>query len=119
MTENNYTPPNIEKIEEPNNSGLLASRWDRLGASLLDCIISACIILPLIYFTVGLDQVFQSIKLSLVANLCLGVLGVIVFALLHGKLLISNGQTIGKKIVGIKIVDLNGNLPTLKEHLLK
>ncbi len=40
------------------------------------------------------------------------------FIVINGKLLICNGQTIGKKALGIKIVDTNGNLPE-KQHLIK
>ena len=119
MTEKNYTPQSTEATETPNETGVLASRWDRLFASILDAIIYCIFIMPIMYFTGGFDGMAQGIQPSLGYNLAIGVVGIIAFIILNGKLLISSGQTIGKKAIGIKIVDLNGNLPTLNDHLLK
>ncbi len=119
MTENNETPQNTEVTKTPNETGVLASRWDRFFASLLDGIIYCIIVIPVMYFTGGFDGISQGIQPSLGYNLVISVVGIITFIILNGKLLISSGQTIGKKAIGIKIVDLNGNLPTLNDHLLK
>jgi uncharacterized RDD family membrane protein YckC len=119
MTENNYTPQSTEATETANDTGVLASRWDRLWASLLDGIIYFIVIMPVMYFTGAFDGIAQGVQPSLGYNLAIGVVGIIAFIILNGKLLVSSGQTIGKRAIGIKIVDLNGNLPTLNDHLLK
>lgn len=119
MTENNYIPQDSGRSESADDIHLLASRWDRLWAALIDGITMMCIIVPLMYFTGGIDDIANDIEPSMTYNLFMSAMSIIIFIILHGKLLVNNGQTIGKKILGIKIVDLNGNLPTVKEHLLK
>jgi uncharacterized RDD family membrane protein YckC len=42
-----------------------------------------------------------------------------VFVLINGKLLTSNGQTVGKKLMGIKIATLSGGVLPLKDVLLR
>jgi uncharacterized RDD family membrane protein YckC len=44
-------------------------------------------------------------------------LGFVFFVLVHGYFLKKNGQTIGKKMVGIRIADLEGNVPSLGKVL--
>jgi uncharacterized RDD family membrane protein YckC len=119
MTEKNYNPQSTEATETANDTGVLASRWDRLFASILDGIIYCIVIIPIMYFTGGFNGMAQGIQPALGYSLAYGVVGIITFIILNGKLLVSSGQTIGKKAIGIKIVDLNGNLPTLNDHLLK
>lgn len=119
MSENIYTPPQSELVEESNASIALASRWKRLWASILDSLVIALITVPFMYFTGGFDGAADGVQPSLEYSLLVGVIGMVVFLLINAKLLIKNGQTIGKKILGIKIADLNGNLPTIKKHLLK
>ena len=41
------------------------------------------------------------------------ILGQILYWIFNGKLFYKHGQSIGKKILDIKIVDLNNNLPKL------
>lgn len=106
-------------MDESAEQNVLASRWKRLWASLLDGLIMTIITLPVMYFTGGVQALVQGAKPATAYSIMMGIFGLIVFILLNGKLLINNGQTIGKKILGIKITTLNGNLPKLKEHLLK
>ena len=112
------TTPESELLQEPNGDNALASRWQRLLASMLDGLIIALVTGPFMYFTGGFDGIAEGIQPSVGYNLFIGVIGISVFCLFNGKLLIQNGQTIGKKVLGIKIVDLEGNLPTLKNHLI-
>lgn len=119
MNENNYTPPQPEFISNTNSGVTLASRWKRLCASLIDALIQFAILLPVMFFTGGFSAITRGVKPSLGYNLLMGVLGIIVFFVIHGKSLAQSGQTVGKKALNIKIVDMNGNLPTFKEHLVK
>ena len=119
MSENIYEPPTSDVRVESTEQNELASRWKRLWASLLDSLILMLIILPVMYFTGGFEGVSAGVQPSMGYSLLMGLFGLIVFVLVNGKLLVDNGQTIGKKILGIKIITDNGELPTLKEHLLK
>jgi len=96
-----------------------ASRWDRLCASLIDSLIMMVIIMPVMYLTGGFDGVSKGVQPSLGYTLLMGLFGIVVFIIINGKLLTTNGQTVGKRARGIKIVTLSGELPSIKKHLLK
>ena len=119
MNENVYKSPKADLAIEEEDSNFLASRWSRLSASLLDSLILMTILIPAMYFTGGFSGFSEGVQPSIGYNLVIGLLGLVVFILINGKLLISNGQTIGKKLLGIRIVDLNGDLPELKKHFIK
>lgn len=110
-TENTVTTPD----DEYNT----ASRWDRLWASLIDSLIMMVVVIPVMYFTGGFDGISEGVQPSLWYSLFMSLLGIGVFFLINWKLLSVSGQTIGKRTIGIKIVTLTGNLPGVKEHLLK
>lgn len=118
MSNDIYSAPQSHLDVENESSITLASRWSRLFASILDGFVIMAVTVPVMYFTGGFDGITEGIEPSLGYTLAVGALGLIFFVVVNGKLLISNGQTIGKKILGIKIVDLDGNLPSLKKHLL-
>jgi len=109
----------MDEYEKMTEKYEIASRWKRLWASLLDCIIMMIVIVPIMFFTGAFGATAQGVKPSITYTLAMGLIGLIVFALINFKLLISNGQTVGKKIFKIKIVTLNGELPELKNHILK
>lgn len=118
MSENIYAPPQ-SKLDTASVANTLASRWSRLGASFIDGLTIMLITVPTMYYTGGFDDISKGIQPSLEYNLAIAALGFAVFFLLNTKLLLNNGQTVGKLALGIKIVDLDGNLPGLKKHLLK
>ncbi|CAC9559154.1 hypothetical protein [uncultured Gammaproteobacteria bacterium] len=104
--------------ENIENELVLASRWSRLWASLLDALIILIIAMPIIYFTNGFDNIFKG-TLSATYALFLVAIQIVVFIALNGKLLLNKGQTIGKMVLNIKIVTLTGELPSVKQHLIK
>jgi uncharacterized RDD family membrane protein YckC len=119
MNNNVSKSPQADVAIKSEESHLLASRWSRLWASLLDSLIRVTFLSPAMYFTGGFSGLSEGVQRSIGYNLVIGLLGLGVFILINGKLLIANGQTIGKKLLGIRIVDLNGDLPELKKHLIK
>jgi len=114
-----YTAPQAELVDPSSENNALASRWKRLWASMLDGLIMSTVTMPVMYFTGGFDGISKGIEPSFEYSLMIAGLGIAVFIIINIKLLVNNGQTIGKKVLGIKIVDLEGNLPDLKKHLLK
>lgn len=109
MEENIYAAPQTtEPVVMDESEPPLATRLERLGASLLDSIIMSVITLPLMYFTGGFETLFAGEQLSLGYQLVFGVISVVIFLLLNFKFLIPKGQTIGKKIVGIRAVEESG-----------
>jgi len=97
----------------------LASRWARLGAVIIDTLILMAIILPCLifsgYFAYQMEHPEAQYALMALSTL----IGFIVFTILHGYFLKKSGQTIGKKMLGIKIVDMNGNQLSLSALIFK
>jgi len=119
MSNDIYTPPQSVLVDATNDDQTLASRWRRLWASMIDTLTILAISVPAMFFTGAIEDITNGIQPSVGYNLAIGGLGIIAFITFNGKFLISNGQTIGKKVLGIKIVDLEGNLPSVKSHFLK
>ena len=84
---------------------ILASRWKRLGGSLLDSVIMLIIILPVMIFLGVFEQAKQGGKISLGHTIFFILFGLLVYLAVNSVLLVKSGQTVGKKIVGTQIVD--------------
>ncbi len=93
------------------NNLVLASLGKRLGGALIDSIIAMAIILPIMFVTGVFQQLMSGQQLAFSQQITFFVLGVLVLVVLHGYLLYTKGQTIGKMVVNTKIVDMNGELP--------
>jgi uncharacterized RDD family membrane protein YckC len=118
MTDNAYTPPQADLIEGVEQVDNLATRMQRFLASWVDGLIMMAVTIPVMYFTGGFEGISEGVKPGLVYTLAIAVLGLVVFVLINGKLLAEKGQTIGKKVLGIKIVDLEGALPDVQSNLV-
>lgn len=115
MTEFEHDHPEHDH-PEPGPTGVYATRWARLGAALLDGLIGAVVMLPLMWLVGAFDRLFEAMRsttptFDLELTAMLFVLSWIVFFALHGYLLYKYGQTIGKRLVGTKIIDVYGNVP--------
>ena len=82
----------------------LAGRGARLGAAIIDGVIAGIVSVPIMFAT-GVWGRAMNGTLGIVDMLLVQILGIAVYLLIHGKLLASSGQTVGKKLVGVKIVD--------------
>ncbi|MFT6909963.1 MAG: putative RDD family membrane protein YckC [Oleiphilaceae bacterium] len=110
------TPQSVsEKGSDESNQ--LATRWQRCWAALLDILLVMVVTMPAMYFSGGFDGVSVGMQPSLSYNIAIGLLAVVVFALINGRGLVNNGQTVGKKLLGIRLVNLDGNLATLSQLL--
>lgn len=110
----------LQEGDQPYESELnLASRWRRLGAAILDFVVVG-ILAATLMDVIGLDdRLNEAVMSSLVYNLVLGALFSVLFLLINFKLLKDKGQTIGKKVLGIKIVNLAGGQATWRKNLSK
>jgi uncharacterized RDD family membrane protein YckC len=126
MTENiapllsaDAAPEMNSPMAEETGTVVLASRLLRLGACLLDALISCIIFFVPLYFVCG----SWSAMMAMMRQETLGdkitgwIFSGILYWVLNGYLLAKSGQTIGKKMLGIKIVRSDGSLPALG-HLL-
>ena len=119
MTDDLYTAPKADLTSLDAPVDMLASRWKRLGANLVDTLIMMLFIMPLMYFLGFFEGITAGVQPSFIASLGVGVFGILVFIVLNGKLLVNYGQTIGKRALKIRIVDIDGNPPTVNDHLIK
>ncbi len=98
------------KAEPPAIAGLVvASRMTRLGAHILDSIFHLGAIW-LGFALVGMDDLFRQLVLgeiepSLNLTMNIALMWVVTFVLLNGYLLAKRGQSLGKYMLGIAIVD--------------
>ena len=114
---NPYAPPKSELIETDaaidGETVLLklAGRWTRFAATMIDSIIGICAAVPFWLLTGTWDALMSGQAISLGWTLAALTYGMITTVLLHGYFIHRYGQTIGKKILGIRIADLQGGLP--------
>jgi uncharacterized RDD family membrane protein YckC len=120
---NPYQTPKSKLVEQQSVDELhinnLASRGSRLLAGLIDAFIGALLSIPFWLLTGTWSYVKSGQELPLAYTLMGIIYGFIGFAVVHYYFLNKNGQTIGKAILGIKIVDLENNLTGAKQLLLK
>jgi uncharacterized RDD family membrane protein YckC len=116
MSDNNvYSTPQSQLVNQVDDSEKpLASRWARLGASIIDSIIMMFVVIPAMYFTGGFDGIMEGREPGFVYMFSMGIVSFIVFFAINYRFLVSNG----KKVLEIKIVDLNGNVPQFQPQLL-
>jgi uncharacterized RDD family membrane protein YckC len=87
----------------------LAGRLLRLGAAMLDGLLLMAILLP-VQFATGFIHRAQLQQNGLMEQFAMSLLGMVVFLLLNGYLLFTRGQTIGKLVAGIQVVDFKTGL---------
>lgn len=84
------------------SSMILARRWKRFIALLIDGVILLVINLPIMY---GTGILRQGYKMTLGQHAAYFVVGLLIYLAVNGYLLVKQGQTVGKKLVGVRIVD--------------
>jgi uncharacterized RDD family membrane protein YckC len=111
---NRFAPP-LAHVEDVAVStvGTLAGRWTRLGAALIDGILAG-----LIFWAISIFTPFNIFRPGLRGGLVLVLIentiaGFAIFLVLHGYLLQTRGQTIGKMLLGIRIVRTDGTRASL------
>ena len=119
---NPYTAPSGD-LTTPISSDekILAGRGARLGAGIIDAIIISCLtLLPIILFFGGWGNYAAAIvDASILLRLVLLAIGIAAYLLINGHLLAKNGQTIGKKLLGIKIVRTDGSAADFTRIVLR
>jgi uncharacterized RDD family membrane protein YckC len=110
---NPYLPPEASLADEHVDDGEeLAPLGRRLGASMLDGVIVGVFIWAGV-FALGRADAFDGGDSSFKVLAAIAVGGTLLYLLLHGYFLKRDGQTIGKKVLGIKVTMLNGDRPGL------
>jgi uncharacterized RDD family membrane protein YckC len=107
MTEiNRYAPPNAT-VDEPrpleSDAPELATRWQRFCAAFVDGIIATIIACAVLIPTYGLDSMAA---LGRAPSMFLGglLLDYVIYCAIQAWFLYTSSQTIGKRVVGLRIV---------------
>jgi uncharacterized RDD family membrane protein YckC len=115
-TTNPYAPPQaaVQDVTDPGDQ-VLAGRGARLGAAILDGLILLIVVyLPLIVVVKSSGRpLFVNARFNIVGlselMFLLPLAGLLAFAWMNYLYVARNGQSIGKKIVGIKLVRTDGS----------
>lgn len=102
---NPYSAPRATVVDPVANTTELPSRWLRLAGALVDGFAGALVTMPIMWLA-GKLMSSAGNGLSFAYQLGSMMLGFAVFLALHGWLLHANGQTIAKRLLGMKIVDI-------------
>lgn len=125
MPQDPYRSPDAEVASGPGTGLDPAIRALRLAAVLIDGCIALVVMVPLMFMGGYWEAAFEAGRSGGFALMPLGTtllwaaVGFLVFVLIQGYPLQMTGQTWGKKLLSLKIVDLQGNKPSLADLLLK
>jgi uncharacterized RDD family membrane protein YckC len=113
-------PPGCSVEAEPDLQGAanLASRWTRLGAAIIDVVVGMAIIGPVQYATGFYDNFPKIRHPTPLETLAWTVGGFAVWMLLHGYLVATRGQTLGKRLLNIQIVTVTDGRPASLARVL-
>jgi uncharacterized RDD family membrane protein YckC len=121
LEENPYAPPKAdltEPIMVPRDSEL-ARRSTRFVAAFVDGLIGLAISIPMMIKLGIWDSISRQQTPPLGLTILAAILGFLAFVLVHGYLLKTNGQTVGKWLTKIRIADLDGHVPSFATLILR
>ena len=112
--ENPYAAPSeaFAPAEDASMTSGLANRGTRLLAAIVDSIITMAYTLPLMFASGAMEKISRG-ETAIMESLVVTSIGFLIFLVLHGYYLSVNGQTLGKKLLGIRIADMEGMNPGL------
>ena len=120
-TFNPYSASLAAAPAEQAAGGELANRWVRLGAAVIDGVIlmaASWLVLGVAMF--GLIAYFSALQDYVVlVGLLILLTGWGMYMAINGYLLYTRGQTVGKRLVGIRVVRTNGEKATLTNLILR
>jgi len=121
--QNPYRSPEARIVDQTAAASDLAGLGERLAAALRDGLVLVVITLPLMYFGGYFRAVFDAAAVGAQPPFTLVLtwagIGLAIFLLVQGYPLATWGQTWGKRILGIRIADLQGGRPSFATLLLR
>lgn len=103
---NPYQAPNA-RVGLNDDPHILAGRWQRFAAVWVDGFIGLILMLPLMIVFGYFDGILDGRQPDMAAQTGWTIFGLILFYLVHGYLLYTRQQTIGKLLLNIKIVGVD------------
>ena len=114
MAVNPYQPPASLGATPP---GELAGAGTRLLAVIIESLVLLPVTIPIAYFMGNLDGITTGQQPPLINTVAMTTISFGIFIGVNWVFL-QNGQTIGKKAMGIRIVDLNGSVLPVRRLLV-
>jgi uncharacterized RDD family membrane protein YckC len=119
---NPYATPasdGLDRLASPATEGgaIDATRGARFGAALIDAVSGMLVILPM-QFALGVWKDFPAVKMSFGQTVAWTVGAFAIFVAMHGYFLVRGAQTIGKRLVGIQIVNVTDLAPAPVSRIL-
>lgn len=102
-------PNDFKPSVPPTNN--IAGRLKRFWAAMIDGLVGMLVTFPVFSHFGIWEAIQQNKEISHTLSNGLALFGVVMFFVLHGFLLFQYGQTIGKRVMGLAIVTLDGNKP--------
>lgn len=112
----NFTP---DSTAVPQNDEL-ARRFTRFASAMVDGLLVVPLIIPTMFLT-GHYQRMQAGEASVVEQLLFSLAGMLAFLAVHGYFVVTRGQSIGKILTKIQVVDANNGtlLPFMRVVVLR
>jgi len=109
---NPYSAPSAVVTDfDPGTELRLAGRGERLGAAFIDGLILLAILMPAMIMSGYFSGIMKGVQPGIGMQALWMLIGFALFVAIQGYPLAQNGQTWGKKLLKLKIVDLRGNKP--------
>jgi uncharacterized RDD family membrane protein YckC len=108
--QNPYSAPQAE-VRDVVQKLRLGGRGERLGAAIIDGLILLAILLPAMFFGGYFSGIMQGVRPAFGMQALWVLIGFAIFVAVQGYPLAQGGQTWGKKLLKLKIVDLDGAQP--------
>lgn len=118
--QNPYAAPAARLDNAQNDSGArhaLAGRLRRLAGAIIDGLLIMLFFLPAMFLT-GVFGIYEQNQQGLWLDIALSVAGFALWLVLNGYLLYHHAQTIGKRLVGTRIVSLDYTPATMSRIVL-
>jgi uncharacterized RDD family membrane protein YckC len=116
---NPYAPPKAQVVDYVAPAVAdLAGRGERLGAAILDSLIGLLWVVPIWMFLGIFSAIRGGHQPPLQITAVGALMSLLAYVVVNGYFLNATGQSLGKKMVGIRIVSLDDSNPGLGKLLL-
>jgi uncharacterized RDD family membrane protein YckC len=108
--ENRFQPPKAEVADvRADDETELATRGARFGGAMIDGLLILLVLFPTMMMTGYWQDAMSGKQPSMATQIAYALLGYAAYLVFNGYLLHKSGQTIGKRLVGTRIVSVDEN----------
>ena len=104
--DNIYSPPEANLGIETKKGSVLAGRWSRLGAAILDGLLVLAFLAPIFYFSDSWVSLLTDISMTPSQTAKVALLSLLAYWIPNAYWIAKDGQSIGKKLFRIRMVSI-------------